>query len=86
MHSLPPEEAGWELMGGPDHPGVQGLEPAWSYCLGWGGGQAVMPNANDERSQGGRTFALQIPLCSGGEVRLSSSKSWETVASTPFPP
>ena len=51
---------------------------------------AVMPNANDERgAKGAGAFALQIPLRSGEEVGLSSSKSithWETVASTPFPP
>lgn len=40
-------------------------------------------------AKGAGAFALQIPLCSGEEVGLSSSKSithWEPVASTPFSP
>lgn len=40
-------------------PGVQGLEPAWSYCFGGG---AVMPNANDEeRSEGSRGLCSPNP-------------------------
>lgn len=40
-------------------------------------------------AKGAGAFALQVPLCCGEGVELSSSKSithWETVASTPFPP
>lgn len=73
-------------MGALATPGVQGLEPAWSYCFKGG---HLMPNANEERSEGTGAFASQAPLCSGEEVGLSSSKSithWETVASMPFPP
>lgn len=89
MLSLPPEETGWELMGGPGHPRGPGAGACLELLL-QGGGGAVMPNANDERgAKGAGAFALRIPLHSGEEVGLSSSKSithWETVASTPFPP
>lgn len=76
--------------GGPWPPqGSRGWSLLGVIASRWGGG-AVMPNANDERgAKGAGAFALQIPLHSGEEVGLSSSKSithWETVASTPFPP
>lgn len=75
--------------GGPWPPqGSRGWSLLGVIASRWGG--AVMPNANDERgAKGAGAFALRIPLHSGEEVGLSSSKSithWETVASTPFPP
>lgn len=60
MLSLPPEEAGWELMGESWPP--QGSR-GWSLLgvIASGGG-AVMPNANDEeRSEGSRGLCSPNP-------------------------
>lgn len=53
------------------------------------GGGAECPMQMMRGAKGAGAFALQISLCSGEGVGLSSSKSithWETVASTPSPP
>lgn len=66
-------------------PGVQGLEPAWSYCFRGG---AVMPNADEGQERGGPGLCSPPPSALEGDG-LSSSKSitrWETVTSTPSLP
>lgn len=69
VHSLPPEEAGWELMGGPGQPRGPGAGACLELLLQGG---AVMPNANDEdRSEGGRGLCSPNPplLWRGGWVK-----------------
>lgn len=71
MLSLPPEEAGWELMGGRPWPPQESR--GWSLLgvIASRGGGAIMPNANDKGSQGGRGLCSpNSPLLwKGGRIK-----------------